>query len=112
MNLDRSASNLIAQLPNGHEILAALGLETRRSISTEVVQAVSLVGLGMVIGAGLALVLAPKSGRELRDAVGERVTHALATHANEEVPGRNPAHGHDLDSGERTGSHAAGLGPA
>ncbi len=61
MNVERTASNLIGQLPNPHELLAALGLDTRRSSSTEALQALGFIGIGVLLGATLALLLAPKS---------------------------------------------------
>ncbi len=86
MNVERTASNLIGQLPNRQEILAALGLEARRSISADAIQALGYVGVGVLIGGGLALLLAPKSGRELRDDVRERVIQALPTHSGGDAP--------------------------
>ena len=44
------------------------------------VRSISLLGVGMVIGAvvgaGVALLIAPKSGREVRDMIGSRVGRA------------------------------------
>ena len=49
------------------DLLAALGLQTRTSAISTVFGSIGLIGLGMVIGAGAALMMAPKSGRELRE---------------------------------------------
>ena len=48
------------------DILGALGLQTRSSTTSWVLGTLGLFGLGMVIGAGVALMLAPKPGIELR----------------------------------------------
>jgi len=51
---------------DGDELLAKLGLERRSSPSDMLVEALIPFGVGMLVGAGIALLLAPKSGRELR----------------------------------------------
>jgi gas vesicle protein len=48
------------------DILGALGLQTRSSTASWVLGTLGLFGLGMVVGAGVALMLAPKPGAELR----------------------------------------------
>lgn len=51
---------------SAEEILAMLGLERRRSSIEMLVSAGALVAGGMIVGAGLGLLLAPKPGRALR----------------------------------------------
>jgi hypothetical protein len=46
--------------------LSALGLERQRSSVDFLMPALGLFGLGLVVGAGLGLMLAPKRGVELR----------------------------------------------
>ena len=48
------------------DLLAMLGLETKRGFFATVLPGVGLVGAGILIGAGLGIMLAPRSGRELR----------------------------------------------
>ena len=48
------------------DILGALGLQTRSSTTSWVFGTLGLFGLGIVVGAGVALMLAPKPGSELR----------------------------------------------
>jgi hypothetical protein len=46
--------------------LAAIGLQPRRSAADYLLPALGLFSVGMLVGAGLGLLLAPKRGRELR----------------------------------------------
>jgi hypothetical protein len=59
-------------LPSAEDIINALGLQTRRSNGSDIVSGVALFGAGLLVGAGLALLFAPSSGRELREEIGER----------------------------------------
>jgi YtxH-like protein len=59
-------------LPSTEEIIRALGLQARRSTGSDMVPSVALFGAGVLVGAGLALLFAPSSGRELREELGER----------------------------------------
>jgi len=58
-------------LPSTDEIIRALGLQSRRS-GSDIVPSVALFGAGLLVGAGLALLFAPTTGRELREELGER----------------------------------------
>jgi hypothetical protein len=59
-------------LPSAEELIRALGLHQHRSNGGDIVPSVALFGAGLLVGAGLALLFAPTSGRELRDELGER----------------------------------------
>jgi len=48
------------------DILGALGLQSKTSTTSWVFGSLGLFGLGIVVGAGVALILAPKPGVELR----------------------------------------------
>jgi len=61
-------------LPSTEEIIRALGLHSRRSNGSELVPSVALFGAGLLVGAGLALLFAPSSGRELREEISERAS--------------------------------------
>jgi hypothetical protein len=61
-------------LPSAEEIIRALGLHARRGNGSELVPSVALFGAGLLVGAGLALLFAPSSGRELREEIGERAS--------------------------------------
>ncbi len=55
------------------DILRVIGLETRRTATDYVMPALGLFGAGLLVGAGLGLLFAPKSGREIRGELNERV---------------------------------------
>lgn len=55
------------------DILAALGLEKRSSMTSDVLATVGIFGLGLLVGAAGALLLAPKSGQDLREDLGQRL---------------------------------------
>ena len=51
-------------------LLDSLGLEQRRSFGRSTASVTGLLGAGMLIGAGLALWLAPRNGVEARGQIG------------------------------------------
>jgi hypothetical protein len=55
-----------------NDVLRALGIESRNT--SYILPAIGLFGAALIIGAGIGLLLAPKSGRELRNDVGERMS--------------------------------------
>jgi hypothetical protein len=59
------------------DVLEKLGLETRKNASDYLLPAIGLFGAGLAVGCGLGLLLAPKSGRELRAELGERLNEGL-----------------------------------
>jgi YtxH-like protein len=70
------------------DVLAALGLQSRTSALSSVFGSIGLIGLGMIIGAGAALMMAPKSGRELREDLSTRLngtTRRVADRVREEL---------------------------
>jgi hypothetical protein len=69
--LARNLPSHLPHLPSTDEIIRALGLQSRRS-GSDIVPSIALFGAGLLVGAGLALLFAPSSGRELREEIGER----------------------------------------
>ncbi len=55
------------------QLLGALGLEETRGAGSTVLRALGLVALGALVGAVGGLLLAPRSGRELREDISRRV---------------------------------------
>jgi len=48
------------------DVLGMLGLEARRSHGSRMLTMLGTFGIGLLVGAGVALLLAPKTGRALR----------------------------------------------
>jgi len=72
-----SAEELLRSLgkrvPSADDVVRALGLN-RRSRTSDLLPGLALFGAGVLVGAGLALFLAPVTGRELREEIGEHVS--------------------------------------
>jgi hypothetical protein len=49
-----------------NDVLGLLGLETKRTDASRLFGALGTFGIGLLVGAGVALLLAPKAGSELR----------------------------------------------
>ena len=56
-----------------NDILSALGLAIKPSTTERVAGSLGLIGLGAIIGAGVALLLAPSSGQDLRSDLSQRI---------------------------------------
>jgi gas vesicle protein len=58
---------ILQSLPSREDLASAIGLESRSSTTMpDFLPALGLFGTGMLFGAGLALMFAPKSGTEMR----------------------------------------------
>ena len=55
------------------ELLGLLGLERKPSAGAGVAAALGTFGVGLLVGAGIALILAPKPGHELRQQIRDRL---------------------------------------
>jgi gas vesicle protein len=55
------------------DLLGVLGLETKTSTGAWLAGALGTFGVGLLVGAGLGLLLAPKPGRELREDIRDRL---------------------------------------
>lgn len=65
------------------DLLDALGLQ-RRGNADWLLPTLTALGVGLLVGAGLGLLLAPKPGNELRDDLRERLQGGL-----DALPGRS-----------------------
>jgi len=83
------AVRLLSNTDSG-DFLGLVGLERRRS---HVLEGVGLLGLGAVVGAGVALLMAPSSGRETRARLGKEIEKLgeVATEAARDVRAGAPA---------------------
>jgi gas vesicle protein len=64
--MSTTIETLLQSLPSREDLAHAIGYETRHSSALDIVPALSLFGTGMLFGAGLALLFAPKSGQDMR----------------------------------------------
>ena len=55
------------------ELLGLLGLERKSSAGAGLAAALGTFGIGLLVGAGIALVLAPKPGHQLRQELRDRL---------------------------------------
>lgn len=55
------------------DLLGLLGLETKSSTGSWLAGALATFGVGVLVGAGIGLMLAPKPGRELREDLRDRL---------------------------------------
>lgn len=70
------AKDLTRNLPSGDDIMRAFGGQFRhRSATSETFSSLALFGAGLLVGAGLALLFAPREGRRLREEISERASH-------------------------------------
>lgn len=58
------------------DILDLFGLETKSSTAGYLAGALGTFGVGLLVGAGIALMLTPKTGRELREDIRDRIRRA------------------------------------
>jgi gas vesicle protein len=58
------------------DLLGLLGLETKSSTGAWLAGALGTFGVGLLVGAGIGLMLAPKPGRELREDIRDRLRRA------------------------------------
>jgi hypothetical protein len=58
------------------DLLGLLGLSTTRSTAGQLATATGIFAVGLLVGAGVALLLAPKPGSELRDEIRARIRPA------------------------------------
>lgn len=62
--------DILQALPTREDLAAAVGLEARSSAPADMLAA---LGTGVLLGAALAVLFAPKSGREVRRDIGEKL---------------------------------------
>src|SRR5205807_2578824 len=73
MEVIMSIDDILNSLPTKEDIANAIGRQGRHSSSTDVTSALGIFGTGVLLGAGLALLFAPKRGSELREDITQRL---------------------------------------
>ena len=73
------------------DILEMMGLQTKSSTGAWLAGTLGTFGIGLLVGAGIALLLAPKPGRELREDIRQRLRRGPDEEVSEamsSLPGR------------------------
>ena len=75
MNIKRSGLKALKYIQDldRDDVLETLGLQERRSGVAATFGALGIFALGCLVGAGIGLAFAPKSGDELRNELGDKV---------------------------------------
>jgi gas vesicle protein len=68
------------------DILEMMGLQTKASTGAWVAGTLGTFGIGLLVGAGIGMLLAPKPGRELREELRDRLRR-IPEDANDAVAG-------------------------
>lgn len=77
------------------DLLNLVGLESRRGAADWVVPTLTAFSVGVLVGAGIGLLLAPKAGSELRDDLRSRIGGGIGagTGTGSFAPGTQPQSG-------------------
>jgi hypothetical protein len=76
---------------NKRDVLNALGLDTKESTTESLMPMLGIFAAGLLTGIGAGLLLAPKSGSEMRSEIADRATDAK-NRAKETAEEHIPAH--------------------
>jgi hypothetical protein len=94
-------ANLAAHAPAWYDLLNQVGLQRRQTLAYRAAARAGWIGLGVLAGGGLAILLTPRSGPEMRERLGQQAQRARdyvtpnATPNDGETPLRHrefPAH--------------------
>jgi hypothetical protein len=111
-NMTKLAESLAENLPTREDVINAIGLATRRSSASELSTVIGAFGAGMLIGAGLALLFAPRTGEELRREIGERVSSFTEGEPSGQSTGGETTSYPRSAGGGTTGATSFGTSPA
>ncbi|MDZ4684421.1 MAG: hypothetical protein SH850_04975 [Planctomycetaceae bacterium] len=65
--------DILAALPSRDDLAAGIGMQARSTPTADIFSTLGIFTSGVILGAGLALLLAPKPGREIRHDIAEKV---------------------------------------
>ena len=77
--------DIVQALPSKEDIANAVGLEARSSPAGDRLAGFGIFGAGIILGAGLALLFAPKAGHEIRHDIAEKVGE-MGEHLRAQAP--------------------------
>jgi hypothetical protein len=89
--------DMLQALPSREDIATAIGLRARASTAGDMFTAFGIFGTGMMLGAGLALLFAPKAGRQIRQDIAEKVGE-IGGHFRVQAPQPASTSGNPLDA--------------
>jgi len=69
--------DILQALPSKEDIASAIGREAPSSATGDMLTAFGIFGTGLILGAGLALLFAPKAGHEIRHDIAEKVNREI-----------------------------------
>jgi len=73
------------------DFLGLLGLQTKRTFTGELLGSLGTFGIGLLVGAGVALLLAPKPGRDLRHDIRSKIRRGKGEDGSHEATGESEA---------------------
>jgi hypothetical protein len=106
-------ASLASQAPMAYELLRRIGLERRRSRAIRAATYAGWLGVGLALGGGLAMLLTPRSGPQMRERLGEQGKRARdyvapgTADLPEERPGRRTGRAASPVSGQDPASLAS-----
>src|SRR5262249_25075259 len=68
-----SIEDILRGLPSKDDLANAVGLQIKNSATQELISALGIFSSGILLGAGLALLFAPKAGAEIRRDIARKV---------------------------------------
>ncbi len=84
--------DLTGTLPSKDELARAVGLQSRSGFSDDMLLPLTMFGAGILVGAAVALLFAPKAGRELREDLGTRASELRDEYLGSERGGSMSPH--------------------
>ncbi len=82
--------DLTGTLPSKDDLRRGIGLQTRSNFTDDILLPLTVFGAGIMVGAAVALLFAPKPGRELREDLSDRAQelreHYMGTPRSTESP--------------------------
>jgi len=75
-NLMHALANASTRLPAAYELFRWIGMQRRRSRAARTARYAALLGTGALLGGGVAALVTPRSGAQLRSLLGSKARRA------------------------------------